>query len=115
MPGAIPTTAEKAPRAKRSGFTDRTMSPSRMARSALSDTNTSGGFQMFTSRRIPLLIAGLAVAIGLSGCDKMKGMMGLGGGTTDFRNAEVDVSGTPCSDNAKFSTLVLKDGKYELG
>jgi hypothetical protein len=62
-----------------------------------------------------MLVIGVAMAGGLSGCDKMKGMFGMGGGTTDFRNAEVDVSDTPCSDNAKYSTIVLKDGKYELG
>ncbi len=32
-----------------------------------------------------------------------------------LRNAQIDVSDTPCSDNAKFSTLVLQDGKYVLG
>jgi hypothetical protein len=70
---------------------------------------------MAIPRFIPLLIAGVVIAGGLSGCDKMKSMLGMGGGISDFRNAQIDVSDTPCSDNGKFASLVLKDGKYELG
>ncbi|MEI9929522.1 MAG: DUF6600 domain-containing protein [Rhizomicrobium sp.] len=55
----------------------------------------------------------VALAGGLASCDKMKGMMGAGG-STDFRNAQVDVSGTPCSADGKFSTLILKEGKFYL-
>jgi hypothetical protein len=63
-----------------------------------------------------MLVIGLAMAGGLSGCEKMKSMLGMGGGGGgDFRNAEVDVSDTPCSDNGKFSSLVLNNGKYVLG
>jgi hypothetical protein len=53
---------------------------------------------------------------GLVACDKVKNMTGVNmGGSTDFRNAQIDVSDTPCANDAKFSTLVLKDGKYALG
>src|SRR6202012_2100863 len=69
---------------------------------------------MSLRRSVSLLIAGLAIAGGLSACDKFKNMAGMGGGGGDFRNAEIDVSDTPCSDNGKFSSLVLKDGKYSL-
>jgi hypothetical protein len=53
------------------------------------------------------------LAAALTSCDKVKS--GLGPAPTDFRNAQIDVSGTACSDSGKFSTLVLHDGKYELG
>jgi hypothetical protein len=32
----------------------------------------------------------------------------------DFRNAQIDVSGTACSDNSRFSYISLKDGKFEF-
>jgi hypothetical protein len=64
-------------------------------------------------RSILSIAAVIALGAGLSSCDKMKAMMG--GSSADMRNAQIDVSGTPCSDSGKFSTLVLKDGKYSLG
>ncbi|HWA91071.1 MAG TPA: DUF6600 domain-containing protein [Rhizomicrobium sp.] len=62
-------------------------------------------------RTLVSIAAIVALAGTLGGCDKMKGMVG---GGTDFRNAQIDVSGTPCSAGDKFSTLMLKDGKFEL-
>lgn len=71
---------------------------------------------MFERRVFAMLAIGIVVAGGLAGCEKMKSMLGMGGGgTADFRNAQIDVTDTPCSDNSKFSTLVLQDGKYVLG
>lgn len=70
---------------------------------------------MFQRRLFTMLALGIVVAGGLAGCEKMKSMIGMGGATSDFRNAQIDVSDTPCSDNSKFSTLVLQDGKYVLG
>jgi hypothetical protein len=64
-------------------------------------------------RKLALIISAAAIAVGLTSCDRMKTMFGSGG-PADFRNAQIDVSGTACSDNGKFATLVLKDGKYEL-
>lgn len=62
-----------------------------------------------------MVVIGIVIAGGLAACDKIKGLTGMGGVSTDFRNAQIDVSDTPCSDNTKFSTLVLQDGKFELG
>jgi hypothetical protein len=75
----------------------------------------SSAGQFAVQRTAPRVAAALALCLGLAGCDKMKAMFGTGGGPADVRNAEIDVSGTPCSDNGKFSTLILKDGKYTLG
>jgi len=70
---------------------------------------------MIERRLFAMLTIGIVVAGGLAGCEKMKSMIGMGGATTDFRNAQIDVADTPCADNSKFSTLVLQDGKYVLG
>ncbi len=66
------------------------------------------------SRNLVSITAVIALAGGLAACDKMKGMMGSAGGSGDLRNAQIDVSGTPCSADGKFSTLLLKDGKFDL-
>src|SRR6185312_16075586 len=33
----------------------------------------------------------------------------------DFRNGQIDVADTSCSDDAKLSTLMLQNGHYQLG
>ena len=75
----------------------------------------SPAVQFAVRRTAPRLATALVLCLGLAGCDKVKAMLGTSGGTADFRNTEIDVSGTACSDNGKFSTLVLNNGKYVLG
>jgi hypothetical protein len=55
----------------------------------------------------------LLLGTGLVSCGKIANRLGLA--PADFRNGEIDVSGTACSAAGKFSTLALRDGKYELG
>jgi hypothetical protein len=72
-------------------------------------------FSMFGCRTASILAIGVLIAGGLTGCDKIKSALGMGGTATDFRNAQIDVADTPCSDDAKLSTVVLQDGRYQLG
>ena len=66
-------------------------------------------------RTITSALAVVITASGLVGCEKIESMLGKSAGVADFRNAQVDVGGTSCSDGAKLSTLVLQDGRYQLG
>jgi hypothetical protein len=69
---------------------------------------------MFRGKFVSLLAIGIVVASGLAGCEKMKSMLGMEE-AVDFRNAQIDVSDTPCSDNSKLSTILPQDGRYQLG
>lgn len=64
---------------------------------------------MRTSKFAVMMALGVAVAGGLSGCDRMKGA------AADLRNGQIDVAETACSDNAKLSSLMLQNGHYQLG